>query len=229
MKKKVVAVVPVRKGSQRVKSKNTRPFSHTSLLELKLRVLKHVKGIDEIIVNTDCEESLRIANSLGIATHIRDPQFANSQVTNDQHWRHIAETTDTDILLMAQTTSPLVTVKTYQDALNQFFNLEGENDSINSVSPEKKFLWLDGQALNYDSHKTPKSQDLPNIVSLNFAITIINRQVMINRENVIGSNPFFITLSKSESVDIDDQSDFDYAEFLYERLGFDWLINTNQH
>lgn len=221
-----MAVVPVRKGSQRVESKNTRPFSHTSLLELKLRVLKHVEGIDEIIVNTDCEEALRIAGSLHVSTHVREARFASSCVTNDQHWRHIAETTDTDILLMAQTTSPLVRVKTYQEALTQFLWLDREHDSINSVSQEKKFLWLEGQALNYNSKKTPKSQDLPDIVSLNFAITVINREVMIERENVVGENPYFVTLSKTESVDVDDQSDFEYAEFLYEKLGFDWLIDT---
>ena len=33
---KLTAVVAVRKGSQRVKNKNIRPFGNTNLLELKL-------------------------------------------------------------------------------------------------------------------------------------------------------------------------------------------------
>jgi len=219
-----VAVVPVRKGSQRVKSKNTRPFGDTSLLELKLKVLKHVNAIDEIVVNTDCEASIVIARQHGVSYHRRDDYYASSLVTNDQHWKHIAETTDTDVLMMAQTTSPMVRAGTYQMALDVFMGGNGSIDSVNSVSVEKKFLWRDGAPLNYNIDETPKSQDLPDIVSLNFAITIIERDLMIARKNVVGFRPRFVTLDRIESLDVDEQIDFEFAEFLYNKLGFEWLI-----
>lgn len=220
-KKKVTAVVPVRKGSQRVVSKNTRAFFDTTLLDLKLLVLKQVKGIDEIIVNTDCPVSIEIAKKHGVAVYIRDDFYASSDITNNLHWKHIAETTNTDVLLLAQATSPLIKIKTYESAIEEFLNLENKFDSINSVSLEKKFLWKDGKALNYNPKITPKSQDLPDIVSLNFAITIINKEDMYNNENVIGKNPNFIVLDKIESIDIDDTIDFEFAEFMYSKLGFD--------
>ena len=55
---KVTAVVAVRKGSQRIPNKNITPFGNSNLLEMKLEVLKKVNKIDEIIVNSDCEEML---------------------------------------------------------------------------------------------------------------------------------------------------------------------------
>jgi len=55
---RVVAVVPVRKGSQRVKDKNLRPFAGTTLLDNKLRTLLSVAELDEIIVNTDSEAAI---------------------------------------------------------------------------------------------------------------------------------------------------------------------------
>ena len=226
--KKLAVVVPTRKGSQRVKNKNTRPFADTTLLELKLRVLQHVKGIDNIIVNTDCEESINIAKKMGISYHKRDEFYASSEVTNDQHWSHLAQTTDADVILMAQTTSPLVKTSTYEKAIEDFFHSENNYDSVNSVTEEKKFLWLDGKAINYDSNLTPKSQDLPDIVSLNFAITLIEKEMLLNTKNVIGSNPDFIKLSKMESIDVDDMLDFEFAEFLYQKLGFDWLIEEEK-
>ena len=79
--------------------------------------------------------------------------------------------------------------------------------------------------INYDIKVTPKSQDLPNIVSLNFAITIIQRQAMINRKNVIGYNPYFFELDKVESLDIDDSIDFKIAELMYKDRGIKWLMN----
>ncbi len=226
MSKRIVAVVPVRKGSQRVKSKNTKNFADTSLLALKLKVLKSVEGLADIIVSTDCDIAVDIAQKNGVSVHRREEYFASSVVTNDQHWKHIAESTPADVIMMAQTTSPMVRVATYQQALDQFVNSSrDEIDSINSVTPEKKFLWLNGAPLNYDINKTPKSQDLPDIVSLNFAITIIERDLMIERMNVVGNKPRFITLDRLESVDVDDELDFDFAEYLYKRLGYEWIAN----
>lgn len=217
------AVVPVRAGSHRVKKKNIRAFADTTLLDLKLDVLARVAGIDRIIVNTDCDRCESIARNHGVAVHRREPEFASSNVTNDQHWRHLAEVTETDILMMAQVTSPMIRRTTYEQAIRMFLEGRETFDSLNSVSAEKKFLWQDGRALNYDADHTPKSQDLPDVVSLNFAITIIDRQTMIQRANVIGQNPKFMTLDKIESIDIDDPLDFKFAEFVYKEKGKGWL------
>ena len=50
MKKKITAVIPIRKGSQRVIDKNLRPFAGTTLLDNKIRELLKVPQIDEIIL-----------------------------------------------------------------------------------------------------------------------------------------------------------------------------------
>ena len=55
---KITAVIPVRKGSQRVKDKNLRPFAGTTLLENKIKMLLKVPEIDEIIVNTNSEAAI---------------------------------------------------------------------------------------------------------------------------------------------------------------------------
>ena len=55
MVKNLVAVIPVRKGSQRVKNKNFKKFDKKNLLIHKIEILKKIKEIDEIIINTDCK------------------------------------------------------------------------------------------------------------------------------------------------------------------------------
>ena len=223
-KNNIIAMVPVRAGSTRVPNKNTRKFANTSLLELKLKVLKNVSGITQIIVSTDCDIAAEIAHKQNIKVQRRSKYYAGSDVTNDQHWLHIAKTTPGDIVFLAQVTSPLLRVSSIQKALNTFSN-SVSNDSLNSVSVEKKFLWKDMNPINYDINVTPKSQDLPNIVSLNFAITIIHKQAMIKRKNVIGYRPSFFELDKVEALDIDDLVDFKIAELMYQELGNKWLMN----
>ena len=220
----IIAMVPIRAGSTRVPNKNTRKFADTSLLELKLKVLKKVKGITQVIVSTDCQIAAEIANRQNVKVQWRNKYYAGSEITNDQHWLHIAQTTPGDIVFLAQVTSPLLRVRSIQNALNTFLNSD-LYDSLNSVSAEKKFLWKDMKPINYDINVTPKSQDLPNIISLNFAITIIQKKVMIERKNVIGYKPSFFELDKVESLDIDDLIDFKIAELMYEELGMKWLTS----
>ena len=224
LENKIIAMVPIRAGSTRVPNKNIRKFADTSLLELKLKVLKKVKGITQVIVSTDCQIAAEIANKQNVKVQWRNKYYAGSEITNDQHWLHIAQTTPGDIVFLAQVTSPLLRVRSIQNALNTFLNSD-LYDSLNSVSAEKKFLWKDMKPINYDINVTPKSQDLPDIISLNFAITIIQKKVMIERKNVIGYKPSFFELDKVESLDIDDLIDFKIAELMYEELGMKWLTS----
>ena len=60
-------VLTVRKGSVRVKDKNFKPFNKKNLLSYKIDVLKKVKGIGEIIVNTDAEEAVKIVEKVVLA------------------------------------------------------------------------------------------------------------------------------------------------------------------
>ena len=220
---KVVAVIPVRKGSERVISKNTKPFADTTLLDLKLEVMKQVKGLDNLIVNTDCDICIDIAKNHGVEIHRRDDYFASSLANNREHWTNLAEVTDTDILMMCQCTNPMVTVTTHEQALTDYLASIDQYNSAISVSAQKKFLWQDGSPINYDFNKTPKSQNLPDIVSLNFAITISNKQEMFKTGNVISANPKFIELDRVQSLDVDWPIDFEFAEYVYKKHGLDWL------
>ena len=50
-----------------------------NLLELKIKQLKQVKLVDDIIVSSDCQKMLSIAKELGVRTHIRDEYYASSE------------------------------------------------------------------------------------------------------------------------------------------------------
>jgi N-acylneuraminate cytidylyltransferase len=78
-------------------------------------------------------------------------------------------------------------------------------------------MYLDGKALNYDPKNQPRSQDLPNIVAINFAISIISKTNMVKYRNVVGLTPFLFDISEFEAIDIDNQVDFDIAEILFKR------------
>ena len=54
MKSKIVAIIPVRKNSQRVKNKNFKKFyKNKSLLEIKISQLKKIREFDKIVICSD--------------------------------------------------------------------------------------------------------------------------------------------------------------------------------
>lgn len=213
---KFTAVIPIRKGSERVLDKNLRPFANTTLLELKISNLLKVKEIDEIIVNTDSEQAIGIAKAMGVSYHRRLDYYASSQCSGSEFFEHLGHVTDTDVFLYCPVTSPLVAPETIVNCINRFKELT-VNDSLATVSEVKEFLWLDEKAVNYDPSNAPNSQNLPEIVALNFAVSIIKKESLIKYRNIIGQKPSFIKINKIEGIDIDTPLDFSIAEQLYIR------------
>ena len=84
MKNKIVAIVPVRKGSQRIKNKNFKKFGNSNLLEIKLNSLKKVKLINEIVVSTDSEQAIKIAKKHNVSFHKRKKYYASSKCSNSE-------------------------------------------------------------------------------------------------------------------------------------------------
>ena len=134
VKHSLKTVLTVRKGSVRVKNKNFKSFFNKNFLSYKIEILKKVKGIGEIIVNTDSDEAIRIAKDYGVAFHKRDPYFASSNCSNSEFWAHIAEVTDSDYILFTHCTNPLITTKTYQEFLKIFNSKKNIFDSFNTVT-----------------------------------------------------------------------------------------------
>ena len=208
------ALVPVRSGSERVSNKNIRPFAGSNLLEIKVKQLLRIKEIDEVCVNSDSDEMLEIAERLGATPIKRDSKFATSSVPMNDVYENLAANMDCEHVLYTNVTSPLVTDDTYRDCIKRYFGLKGY-ESLSTVTLIKENLWLDGKPLNYDPDNHPRSQDLPDIVYLNFAINILPRTLMLQRRNVISKRFFPYIIGKIESIDIDDTEDFRLAEAIY--------------
>ena len=221
MQKKVSALIAVRSGSVRVKNKNIRTFNDSTLLELKIKQLQSVKEINDVVVNSNSDEMLSIAKNLGAKTVKRDDYYASNTISMSSVFEDMAKNMDCENILYANCTNPLVSTNSYSDAIRIFLNNTSAYDSLVSCHDIKEFLYLDGKALNYDPMNQPRSQDLPDVVALNFAISIISKSDMIKNKNIIGMNPYFYKLNEVESLDIDTPLDFFIAEKLYQHIILD--------
>lgn len=214
----ISVVVTVRKNSQRVKNKNLRRFYRKNLLSYKIEILKKLKNIKNIIINTDSDEAIELARKYNVEYHKRDAFFASSKCKNSDFWKHIAQNTQSEYILFTHCTNPLVKLSTYKNFIENF-EMEGNKyDSYNSVTEVKDFLYFKKQPINFNPRSAPNSQNLKNVVKLNFAINILKTSNMAKNKSLIGHKPFFYKLSEIEGFDINTKLEFKLAENLYMKL-----------
>ena len=212
----IKALIAARSGSLRVENKNIRPFAGSSLLAVKIEQLKRIKLLDGIVVNSDDDEILSIASGLGVDIVRRDPYYASNTVSMSDVYKNMAENMDCDVIVYANCTNPLIKDDTITRII-EFYKEHEDFDSVNSAHPIKEFLFKDNLPINYDLRFQPRSQDLPDIYALNFAVNVISKQKMIDCKNVVGVKPYIFSIDQVEATDIDNQIDFDFAEFVYRR------------
>lgn len=211
------ALVAVRSGSTRVKNKNIRPFAGSTLLEIKIRQLLRITLLDGIIVNSNDDTMISISKNLGCETIKRDEYYAGNLVSMSDVYCNMAEHCDCDDIAYINVTNPLVQDDTIIKAINQYYKIADQYDSLNSAHLIKEFLFKDNAPINYDLQHQPRSQDLPDIAALNFAVSIISRENMIKHKNVVGCQPYLYIIDEVEALDIDNPIDFDFAEYIYKR------------
>ena len=118
----ISAIIPVREGSTRLKHKNILPFGECNLLIHKIRQLKKVAGIDEIIVSSDSELMLEMARSEGVATHRRAREFADERTKSfSELIEHLAsEVGSGEHILYAPCVCPLCDEKDLANAIEVY-------------------------------------------------------------------------------------------------------------
>lgn len=217
---KIVAIIPIRKNSQRVKNKNFKNFyKGKSLLEIKVKQLKKVSEIDKIVISSDSLKAERIAKKYKVSFHKREKYYASSRCSGSDFFHNLALSINGQYLMYCPCTSPIIRLQTYKSFIKKFLNLKNKFDSLNSVSHLNTFIWKGNKSLNYNSLRAPNSQNLPkNYFELTFGLNLISREKMIKLKNIVGKKPKFMILDRIESTDIDDEVDFFLAQALYKKV-----------
>ena len=61
---------------------------------------------------------------------------------------------------------------------------KGKNGAF-TVTEVKEFLYLNSKPINFEPTKSPNSQNLPDVVKLNFAVNILSTDLMFKKKSLI--------------------------------------------
>ena len=227
MSEKIAFFLPTRKGSERVKNKNTRPFADIEggLVENKIKQLLSTKHIDEILFSSNDEMCIAIAEKYTSDSRLRiipRPNELCLSTTNLQDLIcYVPTITNADHILWGHVTTPLVEAKVYDTAIEQYLSkiIKGY-DSLVSVKELKNFLLnQEGKLVNNSTNiPWPRTQDLEPLYEINHAIFLAKRSVYTEQKNRIGQKTLLYIMDEIHSKDIDWEEDFKIAEIMYKTL-----------
>lgn len=211
---RIVALVPVKKNSSRVPDKNFSVFyDGKSLLRLSLEKLSGIKLLDYIYVFSSSE----IADKHLSGTRA---QYLNRSVSLDSDsisMNHIIDEfiskVNADIYVLVHVTSPFISEKSIQEGIVSI--IQGKSDSSFSVLKRQLFYWNDQFQPNYKLDSIPRTQDLPPIYVESSGFYAFNKEVFSKYYRRIGDAPHMVLVGSIESIDIDENEDYELAQLIY--------------
>lgn len=218
MKTRIVALVPMRHHSERVPGKNYRLFAGRPLYHHIIDSLLRCSKIDEVVIDTDSPVILKdAAEHFPQVRLIERPEKirADTIPTNEVLLHDVSEV-EADFYLQTHSTNPLLQTETITQAIDDFLNNYPIYDSLFSVTRLHTRIWNQlGQPINHNPAILARTQDLPPVYEENSNMYIFSRATLENRRNRLGERPLMFEIDALEAYDIDEELDFQIAEFLY--------------
>jgi CMP-N-acetylneuraminic acid synthetase len=216
----IMALVPMKGHSERVPDKNIRDFNGKPLLYWVIAHLYQSEYISQVVVDTDSEIIAEKCRQYfrEIVIIERPAALQGDFVSMNQIIEHdLTFLKGDEFYLQTHATNPLLTFKTINRAVKVFMsNLANGYDSLFSVNRiQTRCYNIQGQGINHNPNELLRTQDLAPIYEENSNLYLFSRDSFGNSGKRIGKRPYLFEMNRYEAIDIDNEEDFKFAEYLY--------------
>ncbi len=226
---KMLAVIPARGGSKGIPRKNLCEIAGTSLVGHAVKTARSVKWIDQIVVSTDDEEIAGEGRKYGAQVpFMRPPELAGDKAGSADMWAHAwleSEAffkTHFDISILLEPTSPLRRPEDVSQTVAAL--LESNSDAAATVSrapahftPHKCLTVDDAGIIGFYHAKGQQyslRQKIPAYYFRNGICYALKRRTLLEKGTIIEKNCKAVVIERPV-INIDDEHDLAYAEFLF--------------
>jgi len=217
---KLAALVPMRHHSQRVPGKNNRPLAGKPLFHHILETLLAVPEIETVLVDTDSEPVMDgVRRFFPTVKLIQRPEHLRADdVPMNEILLHDTAQVNADFYLQTHSTNPLLKPETVSRAIQALFTNYPVYDSLFSVTRlQTRLYFQDGHPVNHNPLELIQTQDLPPVYEENSCLYLFIRENLLRKHHRIGDKPFMFEIEAAEAWDIDEELDFEIADFLMKR------------
>ena len=211
--------VPIKHNSQRVHRKNFRRFGKEPLFKhTLLKYKKHNVYVDtdsqEIIDLISLDKRLKHVTTFSRSESLRGDTVSVCDLIKD----FINRFKISEPIAQIHVTSPFLRPQTLMSACS-FLD---KYDSVASCNSHNSRFWRKEDygycPVNHNPVKMEQTQDLPTLYEENSAFYIFKPAVILGSNSRIGQNPYFYTIDKIESIDIDTEDDWSFAAIIKDVL-----------
>jgi len=226
----VLGIVPARGGSKGLPNKHLRPLGGQPLLARTAEAARHSRSLTRTVLSTDDPAIAAAGRALGLdVPFMRPPDLAADEAPMLPVLRHAVETLAregfrADVVVLLQPTSPFRRSEHIDTAVD-LLAASGADSVVSVVEVPHQFnpvsvLTLTGGRLQpyAPGPLVTRRQDKPRVYARNGPAVLAVRVAVLEQGQLYGDDCRPLVMTAADSVDIDDQHDFEYAEFLLNRL-----------
>jgi len=226
----IVGIIPARAGSKGIPRKNIKKIAGKPLIAWTIEAAMESRAIDRVIVSTDDEKILQIANEWGAEVpFIRPKKFATDTTTtfavvkHAMEWLKKTENISFEYVMLLQPTSPLRTKEDICEAVhlmqkNNAFSVVSVSEAFNHPYLIKKINESGILEDFINNHpEFSQRQQLPKVFTLNGAIYLLKWEVLNKRQSFTPEGTLAYIMPQERSIDIDTPWDFFIAEQLLKK------------
>ena len=221
---KIVAMIPARMGSKRIPKKNIRLLNGKPLIQYAIDAAKEADCFDEIWVNSESDIIKELAVDSGVRFYKRPEYYASDEASNDEFAEDFFNNVNTDIIIQILPTSPFISPKEIRDFVDKFV-YNGLDTLISMIDVQIEAIYKN-KPINFKQKKiTPPSQTLEPIKAYGCSLMGWRRKNYLENIRKHGAAYHggdgkidFFTLKGLSTIDIDNEEEFQLAEFVARSL-----------
>lgn len=208
---RTIGIVPAKGSSERIPSKNMRVLDGEYLFRRKLRQLVESGAFDEVWLDTESEEMIKLVGDMPVKVLRRDPTLANNATDGHELFANSCRNIPGgDLYVQCLCTAPFVGPDTLKRAV-QAMRDNPDADSLVAVNKTKLYEWADGEPV-YGRGRIPNSVDLkPRIIEA-MSLYMVRAASPAFPDKRFGETPFMFELTELEQLDINHPADLELAE-----------------
>ena len=225
---KTYAFIFARGGSKGVPGKNIRALAGKPLLAYSIDMAHEIEAVDKVFVSTDDPAIAAIARSYGANIIDRPLELAQDDTPEWMAWQHavkwIQEQNERfDVFLSLPTTSPL---RNKDDVLKCLNKLDERFDVVVTMTKTNRSPWFNMVKMNEEGSLSLlveenkhyiRRQDTPIAFDMTTVTYVTRPTFILNNQRIWDGKVEGVLIPIERAIDIDDELDFEIAEFLMQR------------
>ena len=222
----MIAIIPARGGSKRIPRKNIKLFMGIPAIVRTINITKESGIFDKILVSTEDPEIARIANEAGAEILMRDENLAGDHTTTVEVISNALDLlkdgngNEPDYVCCIYPVTPTLTAERLKEAADLI-----QSRDLDYVFTAKKFESSPDRAIKIGIHQNSemcnpahlntRTQDLPDYYHDAAMFYLGKSSAWRASKPILHGEGQFIVLDKYETLDIDDEEDWRFAEELF--------------